>query len=246
MIGARLHNWSLAKLPKTDGVFYLLLLQQADAEQVNRLYTSFERDDVKVVALDTIGVSNSRNAAISHAEAEILLFADDDTLLLADAYPYLIERFQTQPERAFLIGRICNEDMEPHKRYPPDGAPVKKSNCGKVGTPEIALRLDLFRQHDLAFDTTFGAGTEKPFGEEYIFLCDALSKGLTGKFVALNLATHSGASTGQRMVLGTAQLRSEVLRRALGPHSWFYRLGYALKHRRVFSGARDLIRFLKP
>ena len=246
MIGARIESWTLDRLPKTPGIVYLILAQSTSTEQRQIASDQFARGDISIVFLDSIGVSNSRNAALDRVQSEFLLFADDDIVLLNDAYPRLIKYFEDQPELDFLVGRLRSEAHALHKNYPPAGTPVRRTNSGRVGTPELAIRVDRFRQLSLYFDVAFGAGTEQPFGEEYIFICDALSKNLKGAFVDVDLAVHTGKSTGQRMRVGTAPLRQAVLSRALGKTSWPYRVGYAIKHRKIFSDLRELCHFLRP
>jgi len=246
VIEARLESLTLEKLPVTSGVVYLLLLQMASVEQAQSAASRLAREDVSVVFLDSVGASNSRNAALTHTKTELLLFADDDTTLINEAFPLLIDRFEEQHQISFFLGRLRNINNELHKTYPAEGTKVRKTNSGRVGTPELSIRVKRFHEHGLTFDPSFGAGTDQPFGEEYIFICDALAKGLEGAFVELDLAVHAGKSTGQRMLKGSAQLRQAVLRRALGRASWVYRVGYAFKHRSIFDGVGELVRFIKP
>ena len=70
------------------------------------------------------------------------------------------------------------------------------------------------------FDERFGAGTEWPIGDEYIFLADLLRRKLSGMHVALPLAKHPRLSSGMAFDAKSLETRRAVFRRAVG-RLWF-------------------------
>ncbi|MFD1810523.1 hypothetical protein ACFSHQ_27555 [Gemmobacter lanyuensis] len=73
-------------------------------------------------------------------ETELLLFADDDLTFHPAGIAALIDRFNRLPGADLLCARLTDETGRPRKRYVPDGTPLRWFNCGRVGTPELALR----------------------------------------------------------------------------------------------------------
>lgn len=219
--GLRAATASVDALSALPGVVWQVFWQGAvaDASVVTDIQ-AVSRPDIAVTALQGSGVARSRNAALDHAAAAsvpILLFADDDIRFATDAYPALVARFDADPALDFVCARLVNPDGRLHKRYSPDGTPARLWNCGKVGTPELALRPDRFAAVGLRFDTGFGAGAAVPVGDEFIFLADALKAGLRGLHIDLVVGEHAPESSDLRRGDQETVWRRKVFRRALGP-----------------------------
>lgn len=221
--GARVLRLTPAALPPRPGLAWRIFLQQAapdPAIQAHLDRLTAGRDDLRVIRLTGHGVAASRNAALDLALAEgagLLLFGDDDMDFATDSYPALCAAFAAAPDLAFLCGRLVDAAGRPHKRYDPDGTPVRLMNCAKVGTPELALRPAAFAARGLRFETGIGAGLALHFGEEFVLLTDALRAGLRGRHSALVLGVHPPDSSGLARTPAADLVRAQVFRRALGP-----------------------------
>lgn len=230
-----------ATLPPVEGVRYLVLVQGDPPA----LPSHQARDDLHITRTEGIGAARSRNAALAQISTALLLFADDDLTFSAAGLRALIRRFEMRRGTDFLCARLSDETGQPRKRYSTDSAAVRWWNCGKVGTPELALRPAAFRDKDVTFDTRFGAGMPDHLGDEYIFLCDALRAGLRGEHAAIVVASHDGESSGTRQDPAGMEIRRRVLIRALGRwKSRPARMAFALRHWRRFSGWRARWRFI--
>lgn len=231
-------------LPKQNGLEYLLLLQgKTDPGLLLRFRG---RSDIRIIQLETTGVAHSRNTAIEHAASEIILFADDDLDFETESYMCLRRRFARAATVDFVCGRLRNAEGGAFKPYQDDGAKVSKLNSGRVGTPELAIRTHVFRERGVKFDINFGAGSHFWLGDEYIFICDALRKGLSGVHISLHFGTHLTESSGILNRPESMRIRKAVLRRALSPFSWPYRLAFALKHRKRFTSFVSFLHFVSP
>jgi len=221
--GARVLRLAPAALPTRPGLVWRIFLQdppQDRAVQAHLERLVAGRDDLAVIVLAGRGVTASRNAALRRAMAEgagVLLFGDDDMTFATERYPALCAAFAADPDLAFLCGRLVDARGAPHKRYSPDGTPVRLVNCAKVGTPELALRPGAFAARGLYFETGIGAGLALHFGEEFILLADALRAGLRGRHSALVLGEHPPDSSGLARTPAAELVRRQVFHRALGP-----------------------------
>ena len=236
---ARLGQINLSDLPAQSGVIYHIWVQGAKTVPIAT------RTDITISAAPGKGAAANRNTALAATRTSLLLFADDDLVFSAAGHAALIARFATRPTADFLIARLEDETGRLRKRYSADGRQVRWWNCGKTGTPELALRPGRVREKALQFDTRFGAGMPNYLGDEYIFLCDALRAGLRGEHAAIVLASHPGESSGTKSGIELMAIRRAALIRALGP--WKSRpalLAVALRYRRQFASWSEVLRFL--
>lgn len=242
---ARLPGLRADHLPALPGLCYHVFVQGADLAPSDLSRPDLTRLDIRLSLTEGRGAARNRNAALLATQTALLLFADDDLAFSAQGLRALMARFQAESQADFICARLTDETGRLRKRYSPDGQPVRWWNCGKVGTPELALRPAAFRARGLGFDTRFGAGMVDHLGDEYIFLCDALRAGLRGLHVGLVLASHPALSSGTARDPATMDIRKRVLIRALGRwKSHPARLVFALRHRRQFDGWRAFWRFV--
>ena len=177
------------------------------------------RDDVRVIRLDSTGVSVSRNEAIFQAAGEVLLFGEEDATWLSAGIDEVLDTFADNPRLAVLLGRAQDETGAPRKRYPAFREPATMWNSARVGTIELAVRPELIRKSGVTFDESFGAGTENYLGDEYIFVADANRARLKCEYFPITFSQHPAESSGTRF--GTdadARARARVFARVFG---WF-------------------------
>lgn len=157
---------------------YLIINQVKNKKEI-------EIQNEKVISVEQYGLSLSRNLAMKNATANIILLADDD-LVYVDNYQEIIEEaYRKNPE----VDMICFwvKSRNPNRK-------VKRLPTGKIGyikTMRIcSFQISMRRNHvkGVNFDERFGAGSFYNRGEESIFLCDCLRKGLKIKFVNQKIA----------------------------------------------------------
>ena len=180
------------QLPLVDEVGYLISCQSYPCE----LPSSLQRNDVKVVFSDTIGLSNNRNNAIEHATAPYGLIADDDLIFDAEGLKRIWETFDKHPDlavatfKAEVAGHVhppCEWDLwKPYKNY-------------NVASVEIALNMAIIRREGLRFNPEFGIGAKRfTCAEENVFLLNVEKRGLTGRYFPIAICSHPHESTGTR------------------------------------------------
>jgi hypothetical protein len=238
-IGARAAGLTGDRLPAIAGVGWVVLVQAPEA-----LPDFAGRADITVVPLPGRGVARSRNAAIDRAMTPWLLFADDDLTFDPAGLAALLYRLSAAPH--LLTLRLTRPDGTPRKRYPADGNWLTRATIARYGTPEIAVRPAVLRAHGVRFDETFGAGTPRWMGEEFIFLADALRAGLSGRHAAIAIASHPPESSGMAWTDEACAIRRAVFDRALGPLSLPARLAFGVRNWRRFPSPAARAAFLRP
>ena len=109
----------------------------------------------------------------------------------------------------------------------------------------MMVRVDAIRGAGVTFDENFGAGAENFLGDEYIFIADALNKGLKGDCLPVRVAIHPKESSGSTW--GTPRdlsARAAVFSRVFGVTAPIFRALFLLKSRKGRVGVVNAVRFI--
>lgn len=195
------------------------------------------------------GIGLNRNNALIRADADIVLFADDD-MVYADGYVSLIKKqFRNHPDADGIIFNITESDSEYYKRYViQKEMKVGYFNFLRYGTVRIALRLKSIKENGIYFNQCFGGGCEYRHGEDNIFICDCLKKGLKIYAVPAAIAALMGEreSTWNKGYDNQFFYDQGKLYRIISRKWWrILCLQDALRHQKMYSRAwRDSYRLM--
>lgn len=128
------------------------------------------------------GVGLSRNNALLRADADIILFSDED-IRYKDGYAKtVIEEFEKHPAADMLLfnfdvveDRVTYHTSSEHK--------VSYLNCGRYPTYSFAVRREKLHKANITFSLLFGGGAKYSNGEDSLFIRECISKGF--KIIAL-------------------------------------------------------------
>lgn len=202
-------------------------------------------EQVRWLHLGSTGVAKSRNAVLSHARGEVLLFADDDVEVQMDGVEQALAAFRADPDLALVLGTAVDEHGRQRKRYATAAVELTRWNSAKAATYEMLVRPAAFRSAGVRFDECFGAGAELYLGDEYVLIADALAAGLRCRFLPVVLAVHPTDSSGSRFgTTADAVARSAVFDRVFGQLAPVARLGFLLRSPRRFGSAALAARFI--
>ncbi len=140
---------------------------------------------VKMITTPTRGVGLNRNIALLFADAELLLFADDDITYYDGAAEAVKAAFRDLPDAdAIAFSLDYSKDGKiTEKRH----LPIKRRhtwNALKFGTGVLAVRREAVLRANITFNQLFGGGCLYGSGEDSLFILDCLRGGL-------KLYTHS-------------------------------------------------------
>ncbi|MFZ3583985.1 glycosyltransferase [Loktanella sp. DJP18] len=224
-------------------ISYLILVQKPDEVEHRGRFSN--RSDVRVVDLDSIGLSRSRNAALEHSQTDLIMVADDDLKLDCDGILQACDFLSCNDDVAAITGMLKVESGGLRIQYASSSYELNRTNCGRVMSAEIILRRGPLKQSNIVFDDRFGLGTECPSGEEYILLCDILKAGLKAAFIPIVLAVHPDESTGTNWDdVRLVKARAKVISRVFGRMGLVYRILYLIKHIRRIGYGKNAFRFL--
>lgn len=223
----------------------IVLVQNPDESNYNT-----EKLQGKLVELKSRGVAKSRNAAIQYTSGKYLIFGDDDIAFIEEGILECISYFESHPNCSLILAQTSDETGKLRKTYPNKSQTLSKLNSAKAATYELMVRAESIRNAGIKFDENFGAGANNYLGDEFIFISDALDKGLKGVYLPIKIAIHPAESSGSRW--GTdkdLKARSAVFNRVFGLSAPIFRALFLFKsrlykHRKEPVGIINSIRFI--
>lgn len=143
-----------------------------------RMYTT-EHGIWKMISTDTRGVGINRNIALFAADADIVLFADDDMTYYDGTFVGVKKAFAEFPDADVIIfsvdleknGIVYEKRRVPHKK-------MHIWNSLKYGTYSIAVRRNAVIKKNITFNHCFGGGSIYGSGEDSLFLKECFDKKL--------------------------------------------------------------------
>ncbi len=202
-------------------------------------------ENAKTFSLSSTGVAKSRNAAISNASGEFLVFADDDIVFNEKGLKEAISFLDEHPNISLLLTQATDPNGKLRKQYPAKEEKLTLLNSARAATYEMIIRVADIRSKDIRFDESFGAGVENYLGDEYIFIADLIKAGGQGIFVPIVTAIHPENSSGSGW--GTARdrvARAKVFTRVFGASAPIVRLAFGLRRLRELGGVWKLLLFV--
>ena len=213
----------------TEGVHYVVSWQQsAGLEAYGNLSVPdgsiaaetalLSRPDVTLTTLAGRGLCRNRNHAIHTALSlmpdpltdAIMVIADDDERLDADAFSRLRTTYGKFPKADIILMRMRNDTNGSYfKHYPPTYTLYgRRPRYYYPSSWEMTFRSRICHT-GLLFDERFGLGAEfLCAGEEEVFMHDAVRRGLCAIIAPVDLGSTSPATTGSK-VLDPKVLRSK-------------------------------------
>ena len=183
-------------LPATENVAYVIAWQTDDAAAIAHSPVS-DRDDVRIYADNSSGLSRNRNKALRRAAADICLIADNDLAYSQSQLSSVMAVFRNNPDIDIATFRYDGNDGKTYPDHEFDLACPPKGYW--VTSVEIAFRRKSVSNAGVQFNELFGLGAPMlGAAEEEVFILDCLRKGLKGRFFPITITRHNGSTTGTK------------------------------------------------
>lgn len=159
---------------------------QSDAVVVNQCDKNMVEDFVfrghriKWISMSGRGVGLSRNSALAYADADIVLWADDDMVYFEGYREKVLRAFQENPKADIICFNlnIYQGNILIDGNYHTKKKRLSLINCMRYGAPAVSARRKVILKNNLSFSLLFGGGAEFSSGEDSLFLCDCVKKKL--------------------------------------------------------------------
>jgi glycosyltransferase involved in cell wall biosynthesis len=133
---------------------------------------------IKWVCMSKRGVGLSRNTALSHATADIVLFSDDD-MVYNENYKEEVEKAFVNNSNADIICfniELINSIKNFGYRNNKSNKKLNLFNSMRYGACRIAVRRKVVLKNRISFSLLFGGGAEFSSGEDSLFIRDCYNK----------------------------------------------------------------------
>ena len=152
-----------------------IISNQCDENKVEEF--KYKKNNILCLNFKERGVGLNRNNALMRANADVVLFADDD-ICYVDGYEDIIEKeFKKHPNADMIVFNVINKDER--KRYEIKSSKrVHKFNCLRYGAVRIAVKLESIKKKNIYFNLLFGGGAKYGSGEDSIFIYDCIKSGM--------------------------------------------------------------------
>lgn len=176
---AAMHQNDHSLLKKLNIQSDVIVGNQCDRDQIERF--CWNEYDAVYLNFHERGVGLNRNNALMRATGDICLFADDD-MTYVENYPQRIEEsFAQYPEADVIVFNLVEDTVT--RNTITKAHRVRWYNCLRYGAVRIAIKRSSIKKQGIAFNLSFGGGTEYSHGEDTLFLVECLKRGL--KIVAV-------------------------------------------------------------
>lgn len=138
----------------------------------------FSNHTAKMITTDTRGVGINRNVALTYADADICLLADDDITYYDGLEKKVLTEFDNHPDADVIIFHLDTDVKERELVRYKETRKVRKFDRKPWGAVRVAFRLSSVRRANVWFTTLFGGGAKYPCGEDSIWIEDTFRKGL--------------------------------------------------------------------
>ena len=165
---------------------------QTDAIVINQCdtnaYLEYEHrgHNISCYSFKERGVGLSRNNALLRAEADIVLFSDEDIVYENGYADKILEQFEKHRDKDFILFNMdVAEDRATY--HTETETEVKWYNCGRYPTYSFAIRREKLHKANVTYSLLFGGGAKYMNGEDSIFIRDCLKKGLKALAVPISI-----------------------------------------------------------
>ncbi|MBP5198152.1 MAG: glycosyltransferase [Lachnospiraceae bacterium] len=155
-------------------------------------YEEFEHNNktIRAYSFNEKGVGLSRNNALMRADADIVLFADEDIVYESDLEEKVLKAFDDNPDADMIMFNV--EQSKGRETYHIDvPGNVNRFNCGRYSAYSTAVRLEAVRKAGVTFSLLFGGGAKYSNGEDSLFIRQCIEAGLKCKKVPVNLGRET-------------------------------------------------------
>ena len=154
-----------------------IIANQHDKSEIVEAQTEY--GNIKMITTPTRGVGLNRNIALAAADADVLLFADDDLIYYDNAFEEVKRAFESLPDADVIFfgldmtreGEIFEKRRHPIKR-------LRLHNSMRFGAARMAVRREAVLRARLSFSQLFGGGSVYSSGEDSLFIRDCFRAGL--------------------------------------------------------------------
>ncbi|OUR99355.1 hypothetical protein A9Q86_12335 [Flavobacteriales bacterium 33_180_T64] len=202
--------------------FDIIIVNQTTEDK----FLSSNNPKIKVFNSLERGSPASRNLAIQNATKDICLMSDDDIVYQPNVLETITKAYQENSFATMISFEAIDEQGNKYIKYYPEGK-HNKQTLKRIYTWVITFKRSVFKDNEIYFNHYFGVGSVFKGVTEYVFLRNALDKGLLMQHVSKTIVMHPNDSSGRRMANDDAiHARAAMHQRFYGNLSYLWLVKY--------------------
>lgn len=156
-----------------------IVINQCDRNEIEIF--EYKGHCIKWYSLAERGVGLSRNTALQRADADVLLFADDDVTYYDGYADIVVDFFKKNKDISLATFNLQSQNSERPEYIDTKTHKIHLYNCLKYGACRIAVRRESTFASNITYSLMFGGGAKHQAGEDNLFITDCLKYGLRAK-----------------------------------------------------------------
>ena len=169
-----------------QGVEVVIVVQKFSGDVDRYLSSKYE-----IHVIESVGLSKSRNKAISLVKSGYAWLLDDDVLLRESDLLDVLSIINQGTADFYRVKIGCIEWQDKTFKQYKKIDKVSRLNLLQVSSIEIIANINFIKQNQIMFNENIGLGTPYQGGEENHFLLDAWNAGAKFKFIDQVLVRHT-------------------------------------------------------
>lgn len=174
---ATMHQTDFSKVQSMNIHSNVVFANQTDRNSFD--YIENEDHYAKMISTKTRGVGLNRNIALLASTADIVLFADDDTVFNGNVEDNVLKAFKYFPKADVIcFGSEYSKNGQVIKLRKPQKGKLPFVKSMKFGTSALAARRSSLLKANIMFNQLFGGGCLYQHGEDSDFIIQCYKKKL--------------------------------------------------------------------
>lgn len=153
-----------------------VVINQCDREETEEFL--YNGHSIKWINVKERGIGKSRNMAIENADADIILFADDDVVYDDGMVQSVVRAFEEHKDSDIIVFNLESLNTNRPEFMAEQDIKIGRFNFLRYGATKIAVRTDSLNKNKLRFSLLFGGGAKYQCGEDNLFLIQSIKAGM--------------------------------------------------------------------
>ena len=188
-----MHQKDYSLLDKMNIQTDAIVINQCDCNQIDSFL--YKGHAIQWISLAERGIGLSRNTAFMRADADIVLFADDDVVYKDGYAKEVLQAFSEHPKASLIMFNLRSLNPERPEYIVKKEHRLHWYNCLKYGACRIAVRREAVQKKNIMFSLLFGGGTKHQAGEDNLFVTECLRAGIVGIASVTSIGTVKQADS---------------------------------------------------
>lgn len=191
---------------------------------------NLETYGAKVIFSNELGLSKSRNLALSISTANICVICDDDCVYENNISNSIVKAFETVPNMDVMIGSVGENNLRYRRRYPTAITKLSFFELFKICSVEMAFKRNVLLDLRISFNVDFGVGSHFVSGEENLLAFELYKSNVDFFYIPIKICNHN--STSSSMDWSNSNLvisKGAMLRKAFGYFGFVLALPFVIK-----------------